>query len=170
MAYKGLPLFVEACEILRAEQLPFAIGVAGEGELGPWRQRLQACGAEIINHWIPHGEIGSIMRRYDAVVAPSIEASQSGVVPVAQGNGLPAIVTPVGGLTEQVEHGVTGLVAAVASAASVADQMRRFLLEPELRRQLRDGVHRRKDTNSIARFVDALAALAETPDQARSSS
>jgi glycosyltransferase involved in cell wall biosynthesis len=159
LKYKGLPLFVEACEALRAEELSFDIGVVGEGEIGPWRQRLLACGAEIINHWIAHREIASIMRRYDAIVVPSIEASQSGVIPAAQGHGLPAIVTPVGGLTEQIIDGATGLVASAASASAIAAQMRRFLLGAELRRQLRDGVRARRDATSIASFVDALTAL-----------
>jgi glycosyltransferase involved in cell wall biosynthesis len=159
LAYKGLPLFVEACEALRGEQLAFDIGVAGEGELGPWQARLQRCGAEIINRWVTHAEIAAIMRRYDAVVVPSIEASQSGVIPVAHGRGLPAIVTPVGGLTEQVTDGATGLVASSVSAEALAAQMRRFLLDRHLREQLREGVRARRHTVSMVRFVDALTTL-----------
>ena len=158
MRYKGLPLFVEACEILRQEGFAFGVGVVGEGNLSDWRPALESWGAEIVNHWVDHAEIPALMRRYDAVVVPSIDASQSGVVPVAHGHGLPAIVTPAGGLTEQIDDGVTGLVAASISAPAVADQMRRFLLEPALRQKLREGVRSRRSANSVARFVEALTA------------
>ena len=61
MAYKGLPLFVEACEILRREGLRFSIAVIGEGDLGPLRPRLEALAAEIDNRWIGHDEVAGIM-------------------------------------------------------------------------------------------------------------
>jgi glycosyltransferase involved in cell wall biosynthesis len=158
MRYKGLPLFVEACEILRQEGFTFGVGVVGEGNLEDWRPVLERWGAEIVNRWVDHAEISSVMSRYDAVVVPSIDASQSGVVPVAHGHGLAAIVTPAGGLAEQVDEGATGLVAAAISAPAVADQMRRFLLEPTLRQRLREGIRSRRNANSMARFVEALTS------------
>jgi glycosyltransferase involved in cell wall biosynthesis len=158
MRYKGLPLFVEACEILRQEGFTFRVGVVGEGDLADWRPVLESLGAEIVNRWIDHAEIPALMSRYDVVVVPSIDASQSGVVPVAHGHGLPAIVTPAGGLVEQVEDGTTGLVAAAISAPAVADQMRRVLLEPALRQKLRDAIQSRRDANSMTRFIEALTS------------
>jgi len=44
------------------------------------------------------------------------------------------------------------------SATAVADEMRRFLLDAELRRHLRGGVQARRETRSMACFVDALLA------------
>jgi glycosyltransferase involved in cell wall biosynthesis len=159
MRYKGLPLFVEACEILRREGRSFAIGVVGEGDMGDLSERLERLGAEVINHWVAHGEIAAVMHRYDAVVVPSTEASQSGVVALAHGHGLPAIITPIGGLPGQVEPDVTGLAASSVSAAAIADEMRRYLLDDDLRRRLREGVQARRDATSMSRFVDALAAV-----------
>lgn len=158
MSYKGLPLFVDACEILRQEGRSFAIGAVGEGNMGGLIGRLERLGAEVVNRWVGHGEIADIMRRYDAVVVPSTEASQSGVVGLAHGHALPVIVTPVGGLPGQVDDGVTGLVASSISAGAVADEMRRFLLDDELRRRLREGVQARRESMSMARFVEALIA------------
>ena len=65
-------------------------------------------------------------------MAPYIEASQSGVVAVALGRGKPVIVTPVGGLPEQVRHNVTGLVAQETSATALATSILRFVEEPQL--------------------------------------
>jgi glycosyltransferase involved in cell wall biosynthesis len=154
--YKGLSLFVDACEMLRNDGQLFQLGVVGEGDISDQQPRLERLGAEVVNRWVAHSEIAAILNRYDAVVVPSTEASQSGVIALAHGHGLPAIVTPVGGLPGQVEHGPTGLVASSVSAAGIAAEMRRFLLEPQLRGQLRAGLSARRQATSMARFVDAI--------------
>lgn len=161
MRYKGLPLFVEACENLRNEGRSFAIGVAGEGDIAALRPRLENLGAEIVNRWIAPDAIADIMLRYDVVVAPSTEASQSGVVALAHGHGLPAIVTPVGGLPGQIDSGATGLIASSVTAGAVADEMRRILLDSELRSRLLSGVQAHRESGSMARFADALIAAAQ---------
>jgi glycosyltransferase involved in cell wall biosynthesis len=158
LRYKGLPLFVQACEILRREGFDFRILVAGEGDLGEFSGRLAALGAEVINRWVTHEEAGALMARSDAAVVPSIEASQSGVVALAHGSGVPVIATPVGGLVEQVSDGVTGLLADAVSATSVAAAMRRFLQEPELRDELAAALARSSEF-SMRQFVEAIAKL-----------
>lgn len=155
MAYKGLPLFVEACEILFARGLRFRIGVVGEGPLGAFSPRLQALGAEIVNRWVPHDRLADIVASYDAVVLPSLEASQSGVVPLALGCGLPVITTRLGGLIEQVEDGVWGLLAE-PSAGAIAEAMQRVLLDAELRARLRAGVVEAQHRLSLENFFAAL--------------
>src|SRR5215204_4620489 len=137
MAYKGLPLFVEACEILKGEGLHFGLAAIGEGDLGPLRLRLDALGAEIDNRWIAHDEVAAVMARFDAVVLPNIEASQSGVAATALGHGVPVIATPAGGIVEQLRDGATGLLAEGIAAQALASAMRRFIADPALRRRLR---------------------------------
>jgi glycosyltransferase involved in cell wall biosynthesis len=156
MAYKGLGLFVEACEQLQAKGLRFRIGVAGEGELGALGPRLAKLGAEVSNRWIAAEEVPMLFARYQAVVVPSVEASQSGVVAVAHGLGRPVIATPVGGMVEQVEHERTGLLAAEVSANAVARAMERMITDAELRKRLRSGVQEVRRTHSMRRFYEAL--------------
>jgi glycosyltransferase involved in cell wall biosynthesis len=156
MAYKGLRLFVEASEQLRAKGLRFRIGVAGEGLLGELAPRLASLGAEVTNRWIAPEEVPAILTRYQAVVVPSIEASQSGVVPVAYGLGLPVIATPTGGLVEQVADGLTGILADEVSADAVARAMERLITDAELRVRLRLGVEKVQQTHSMRRFYELL--------------
>jgi len=156
MAYKGLRLFVEACEQLRAKGLQFRVGVAGEGFLGELEPRLTRIGAEVANRWIAEEEVPAILRRYQAVVVPNIEASQSGVVPVAYGLGLPVIATPTGGLVEQVVDGLTGLLADEVSANAVARAMERLITDAELRARLSSGVMEVQGTHSMRRFYELL--------------
>jgi glycosyltransferase involved in cell wall biosynthesis len=159
MAYKGLPLFVEACEILRREGLRFGVAVIGEGDLGPLRPRLEALSAEIDNRWIGHEEVAGIMARFAAVVLPNLEASQSGVAATALGHGVPVITTPVGGVVEQIKHGETGLIAQAVSAEAVAGAMRRFLLDPELRHRLSRTLASAQGERSIGLFVNRITSL-----------
>ena len=156
MAYKGLPLFVQACEQLRAKGLRFRIGVVGEGALDELAPRLADLDAEVVNRWVDLQELPAIFSRYDAVVVPSIEASQSGVVAAAHGFGLPVIATPVGGLIEQVADGRTGLLADAVSAEALARAMERWLVDADLRARLRSGVMEVQQTHSMRRFYESL--------------
>ena len=160
MAYKGLPLFVEACEILRREGLRFGIAVIGEGDLGPLRPRLEALAAEIDNRWIGHDEVAGIMARFDAVVLPNVEASQSGVAATALGHGVPVIATPAGGVVEQIKDGETGLLAETISAEALAASMRRFMADPVLRQHLRKGAASARESVSMERLLHELLRIA----------
>jgi glycosyltransferase involved in cell wall biosynthesis len=160
MPYKGLSLFVEMVEILRGRGHRVEAGVFGEGEIGPEAPRLAKIGTELVNRWLSDEEIGSALARYDVVVVSHVEASQSGVVAAAFGAGLPVVATPVGGLPEQVTHGVDGLVAAEASAQALAAAIERIVLETGLYDGLCAGVRKQLDERSMQRFVAECARVA----------
>lgn len=157
LRYKGLPLLAEAMDLLRQQGVACSLSVVGEGNLGPLRQRLAALGARIENRWVAHEEIGGILANHDAVVIPYIEASQSGVVAAALGAGRPVIVTPVGGLREQVADGETGLIAKTVSAAALAEAMARLAGDPGLLETLQRGCLAATAAISPARFLGQLA-------------
>ncbi len=160
MAYKGLGLLIEATEMLRREGVVLALHVVGEGEITPpEREALARIGAAVANRWVTHAEIGGILAAADVVVLPYREASQSGVVAAAFGVGRPVVVTPVGGLAEQVRDGVDGLVAPAADAAGLADALRRLAAEPKLYARLRANAERHVATDSVAHFVRNLIAV-----------
>jgi glycosyltransferase involved in cell wall biosynthesis len=158
MAYKGLPLFVKACELVRVRGLPIRVGVVGEGDLSECEGRLKALEAEIANRWVSHEEIERIAQRYDAVVMSNVEASQSGIIALAHGIGLPVLTTPVGGLVEQVEDERSGLIAREVSATAVADVMQRFLTDDTLREELDAGVREVRHQRSMERFLSAITS------------
>ena len=66
----------------------------------------------------------------DVLVLPYIEASQSGLIPIARALGTPVVVTPVGGLPEQVIHGASGVVAQRVTPAAVAEAIDLALATP----------------------------------------
>jgi glycosyltransferase involved in cell wall biosynthesis len=159
LPYKGIGLFVEACESLRRQRLRFDISVFGEGELNDRRPRLEAMDATIVNRWISDSDIASMMEAHDVIVVPNLEASQSGVISTAFAAGRPVIVTPVGGLVEQVDDGRTGLVADVVSGDAIASQMRRLILSRDLYASLATNVCSEREKTSMRRFLDALDGI-----------
>jgi len=156
LAYKGLPLFIEACELLRARGAEFRIGVAGEGNLGELSGRLAALNAVVTNRWIAHDEVAAILSQYDCMVLSNVEASQSGVVALAHGFGIPVAATPVGGLTEQIRHRCSGLIARDVSATALADAMELFITDADLRRRLSEGVATTQNEFSVAHFFQKI--------------
>jgi glycosyltransferase involved in cell wall biosynthesis len=153
--YKGLPLLLEAIEMLRADGVSVHLGVAGEGDIGELRGRLAALDAEVINRWLDDSEIAPLLARYDAITLPYIEASQSGVAAVAFGSCLPVIAMPSGGLAEQVIPGKTGVIAAEVSGRAFADAIRQ-LTSAQLYAKISHSLQDTAQDRSMRRFISEL--------------
>jgi glycosyltransferase involved in cell wall biosynthesis len=160
LAYKGLDLLIAACERLRAQGRPVDLTVAGEGALDPWRERLEAMGAVVQNEWLSERDLGALLGDADLVAAPYKEASQSGVVAMALGAGVPVIATPVGGLVEQVRDGENALVASAPNAEALAQAIDRMFVDPSLLPRLKIGAARRDESFSAAAFLRAIVEAA----------
>lgn len=160
LPYKGLDLFVEAVESLVARGAVVTPGVFGEGDLGPFRSRLDVLGARVANRWLADEELGHVLGQHDALIACHREASQSGTVAAAFGAGLPVVATPVGGLPEQVRDGQTGVVASGTTGEQVAAAVERLFLTPGLRDQVINTIVSTRDERSMRRFV--LTCLGES--------
>lgn len=161
LPYKGLGLLVEAFEILRREGAEVELGVYGEGEIGPYRQRLEALGATVVNHWLPDNEVAAVFASHHALVLSHIEASQSGVAAAAFGAGLPVVATPVGGLKEQVQDGRNGVVARGVTAADLCDAINRLAQSPGLYQKLVETVRLGRQARSMDAFARQLTAVTE---------
>lgn len=144
MAYKGLPIFVEALELLRAVGVAFYASVMGEGHLEPYRNRLVNCGA-IRKAWLSDAEIEDTLTEHDLAALAHIEAKQSGAAAFALGAALPVVDTPAGGLREQIAHNRTGLQAQRVDSVAIADTLERLIVEPKLLDRLRTGVAAGRD-------------------------
>lgn len=160
LAYKGLSPLLDALELLRAENIPVKLGVFGEGALGPLRSRLEALDAEVVNRWIADHEVSEIFSRHDAVALPHVECSQSGVAAVALGLGLPLVGCRVGGLTEQIRDGETGVVAGTADASGLAAAIGRLAGDRRLYTAICRHIQKSRWERSMRRFAEQLAALA----------
>jgi glycosyltransferase involved in cell wall biosynthesis len=155
-AYKGLPLLIEAIEMLRAEGVRIHLGVAGAGDIRSMRERLAAIDAEVTNRWLDDSEIAPLLEGYDAMALPYIEASQSGVAAVAFGSCMPVIAMPSGGLSEQVIEGKTGVIAGTVTARALADAIGRLAANPPLYAEISRNLHATAPERSMRAFIDGL--------------
>lgn len=125
-AYKGLDLLRDAFRVMREAHPEARLRIVGEGDAEALAPGLGAlAGTQVETRWVGEAEIPALIRDADVLVLPYREASQSGVIPLAFALGVPAVVTPVAGLVEQVTDGVSGAVAAAVTAEALADAMSR---------------------------------------------
>lgn len=126
-SYKGLDLVFDAMGELDRRGVDTRLTVAGQfwQPLGPWHQQVAARGlrdrVELRSGYVPDDDLDALFADHHLVVTPYRSASQSGVVPLAAAAGRPSVVTPVGGLPEQVTDGVDGVVAAAVGPVELAD-------------------------------------------------
>jgi glycosyltransferase involved in cell wall biosynthesis len=125
--YKGLDLLAPMVEELRRRGSRVELRVAGDGEL----RAVLPEGTELTSRWLAPDEVDSFVDWADVLVAPYREASQSGVVPLAGAHGVPSVVTPVGGLREQVVDGEDGSVARAVDPTALADAFDRLVASYE---------------------------------------
>lgn len=137
--YKGVPMLLRAFQDLRRQHPGIELRIAGAGDPGVSPEEMADMpGVTLINRWIDEEEVRGLLADADAVVLPYLEASQSGVVAAAFAMDLPCVVTPIGGLLEQVRDGHDGVVAASIEAADFARAMAR-LLDPAIYARCVDG-------------------------------
>ena len=136
--YKGLEYLIRAEPLISARVPDVRIMIAGQGEDFSRYARMMVHPERFIvhNEFISEERTAEYFRRASIVVLPYIEASQSGVIPLAYSAAKPVVATTVGGLPEMVEDGRTGYLVAPRDTASLADRLARLLLDPTLRHQM----------------------------------
>lgn len=109
----------------------------------------------LINRYVSNEETAALFHSADVAVLPYRSATQSAVVQVAFGFGVPVITTNVGGLPEAVTHEVRGLVVPPDDAAALADALIRYHQEG-WRSRLAPGVAAARDQFSWAVLETAI--------------
>lgn len=79
---------------------------------------------------VPRSGVGHVISAHDVVVVPSKWECWPNVVREAYLHNRPVIGTPVGGLTEMVEHGVSGWLAREATPAALLDVLEGLIEDP----------------------------------------
>jgi glycosyltransferase involved in cell wall biosynthesis len=110
--YKGIDILLKAYNMLERENNNVSLTIAGSGDLDKYKHLLlQSRNVNIFNRWIHDSEIISFFSIPNMVlVVPYIDASQSGVITLAQMFKVLVIASSTGGIIEQVEDGSTGVL------------------------------------------------------------
>ncbi len=136
--YKGLEYLIRAEPLITARVPNARFLIAGEGEnFARYRGMMVHPDRFIVhNEYVSEDRAAEYFCRASVVVLPYIEASQSGVIPMAYSAGKPVVATMVGGLPEMVENGCTGYLVAPRDSAQLAEAVTKLLLNSPLRRRM----------------------------------
>ena len=106
--------------------------MAGSGPLLAEVQRIVAEAGIADLCWLPgeRTDVADVMRALSCFALPSQAEGISNTILEAMASGLPVVATDVGGNTELVEAGSTGLVVAPMNDEAMADAIARLALEP----------------------------------------
>ncbi len=136
--YKGLQYLIEAEPLITARIPNARIVIAGRGDdFGKYeRMMVHRDRFEVHNYRIPDEMVARLFQSASVVVCPYIEASQSGVLAIANAFGKPVVATTVGGIPEMVEEGKTGLLVPPCDPRSLADAVVALLQDQPLRKEM----------------------------------
>ena len=142
---KGQILLVEACALLRDAGLDFSLTMVGDG---PDRARIEQAIARLrlsaqirLTGSLNQEEVRAHFARADIFVLPSLAEGIPVVLMEAMSSGVPCVSTPVNGIPELIQHDRTGLLATPGDVDSLAAQLKRLMLEPDLRRALAEAAY-----------------------------
>lgn len=146
---KGLHILVEACGELKRRGRDFVLIVAGDG---PERGRLTALAAQqgldeqvLFTGQVTQEQLLPVYGAADILALPCLieeggdRDGLPNVILEALACGLAVVSTPISGIPEVVEDGVTGLLAPPEDVGALADALERLLTDPDLRRRLGDA-------------------------------
>lgn len=152
-AYKGVPDLLAALPLVGS---PVTLTLAGAGDISMFADAIVATGTTLINRWLSDEDFAELLQTHDAIVLPYREASQSGVAAMAFANTIPVVALPIGGITEQVIDGETGVLATGRSPAALAAAITRLATDVALFETIRARLAATADRRSMARFLDAV--------------
>jgi glycosyltransferase involved in cell wall biosynthesis len=158
--YKGLDLLADAFADLQ-RRFSVTLRIVGEGHVAALDTLASLPGVTVEQRWVPDGDVAELFARTDVLVLPYREASQSGILASALALGVPAVATPVGGLTEQIVSGTSGLLAKAASGPALASALATLLSDPDLYARCSVGaLATAADRHDTAQAVEAALAAA----------
>jgi glycosyltransferase involved in cell wall biosynthesis len=135
--YKGLEFLIKA-EPLVAEAIPgVKILIAGEGDFQKYQEMIKNPDHfEIQNRYLNDAEVAAVFSRAAIVVLPYVDASQSGIIPIAYAFKKPVIVTDVGSIAEVVEDGKTGIIVPPKNSVALSEAIITLLKNDSLRKEM----------------------------------
>jgi alpha-maltose-1-phosphate synthase len=147
--YKGVEYLIKAEPIIIKEIPEIIIIIAGKGDYFNEIKHLilNKNSFDIRNHYISDKEAADLFQSCSLVVLPYIDASQSGVIPLAYAFRKPIIVTNVGSLPEVVEDGTTGFIVPPKDPSALAEKIVMLLKNEDLRRNMGENAYKKLKTD-----------------------
>lgn len=156
---KGIDLLLKACAELHGRGHPFVLHIIGDG---PIREELEKLSQElgiyedtIFYGYMLHPE--ELMPFFDVFVLPSRAEAFGSVFAEAALCLLSLVGTDVGGIGEQIDNGVNGLLVPEENPKALADALEELIVDPQYRYELaRAAWNKAKKTYSLNRVIAEL--------------
>lgn len=132
--YKGLHILAEAYKQLSTIYSQIELTVAGSGDFNEYADEFKSLhNTQITNCYIPDDKVHSYFSKPNTVlVLPYLDASQSGVIPIALEYGIPIIASDTGGLKEQLNDGEIGFFCYPNNVNSLKQRMQFIVEHPDV--------------------------------------
>jgi len=156
---KGLDILLRACAKLKQKKHPFVLHIIGDG---PIREELETLAKDlglyddiIFYGYMLHPE--EFMPFFDVFVLPSRAEAFGSVFAEAALCQLALIGASVGGVTEQISHGVNGLLIEPEDVNGLVEALETVIIDPDYRYQLaRAANEKAKKDYSLHRVISQL--------------
>lgn len=156
---KGLDVLLKACARVKEKGHPFVLHIIGDG---PIREELENMAKSlglyddiIFYGYMLHPE--EFMPFFDVFVLPSRAEAFGSVFAEAALCQLALVGTDVGGVSEQIKHGVNGLLVKPEDDAALAEALETVIIDPDYRYQLaREAANKAKKDYSLERVIAQL--------------
>jgi glycosyltransferase involved in cell wall biosynthesis len=127
------------------------------GAIGAGAPRARA-GLDVVSGWVSSADLVASVAVADATILPYRAATQSGAIVLSHGLGVVPVATAVGGVVEQIDNGIDGVLIAPGSHRDAWRGVLEQLRDDEHRKQLAAAGRTRAERDH-AQFCRAVAAL-----------
>lgn len=166
---KGLDILLKACAELRRRNRSFVLHIIGDG---PIREQLEGLAQQlgvyddtIFYGYMLHPE--ELLPFFDVFVLPSRAEAFGSVFAEAALCLLALVGTDVGGISEQIEDGVNGLLVQPEDPIALADALDTVLNDPHFRYEMaRAAWNKAKKTYSLNRVIGELKRIYSSFEEA----
>ncbi|WP_028592177.1 glycosyltransferase family 4 protein [Paenibacillus massiliensis] len=159
---KGIDTLLKACAELKKRGVDYVLHIIGDGPIRPeleqMAQELGIYNETIFYGYTLHPE--EFMPFFDIFVLPSRAEAFGSVFAEAALSCLALVGTNVGGIPEQIEDGINGLLVPPEDEVALAEAMEKVIVDPSYRYELaRSACEKAKSNYSLSRAVHELKKL-----------
>lgn len=142
--YKGIEYLIKAGKIVKKFIPDLNVTIAGEGDFYFDISDIENDETfTIINKYIANEELAILIKQSEFIVCPYTDATQSGVVMTAFSYLKPVVAFNVGGLSEYIENGKTGILVPPKDLTSLVNAISELLQNKKLLREMKLNIKKR---------------------------
>lgn len=127
--YKGIGVLLKAFNMLCEKYQNVSLTIAGKGQTEEFEDLMKNLpNFKLMNRFIEDEEVGMLFDGPNVItVMPYLDATQSGIIPLALEYKTPVIATDTGGIREQLLDGKFGLIAKPGDEKSLYLEMKKIV-------------------------------------------